>query len=372
MKSSKIKVCLVVHGIVGGGSEQVILNYCSRMKDIQFDMLFQYEPNSQILERFQEANIICIQVPDKVHHPIKHLWAMYRQLKAGHYDVVHSHLDWYMNAYVCFLAMLAGVKTRIAHHHQAYHPTNPLVKMACILLRIPNKIFATHWFACGNAAAKSGWGKSAVAKGKVTILPNAVDPKRFEFDTEKRNAIRSQLGISENTICIGHVGRFYPEKNHHFLLDIFIEYHKINTKSKLLLVGDGPLQEEIENRAKKENLQDCIVFVGLQKDVAPYYCAMDTLLLPSIREAFPMTLVEAQYNGLDCVVSSAVPPEVFISNGVKSLPIDKTKAWVEELEKIKLRESVENKNNRIADIKSKDYDINRSGIKLQRLYCNSF
>jgi len=73
MKNSKRKVCQVVHGIVGGGSEQVILNYCSRMKDIQFDMLFQYEPNPQILERFQEANINCIQVPDKVHHPKTHM-----------------------------------------------------------------------------------------------------------------------------------------------------------------------------------------------------------------------------------------------------------------------------------------------------------
>src|SRR5574344_1970335 len=105
MKRSKIKVCQVVHGIVGGGSEQVILNYCSRMKDIQFDMLFQYEPNPQILERFQEANINCIQVPDKVHHPIKHIWAMYRQFKTGQYNVVHSLLDWYRNSCACLLAM---------------------------------------------------------------------------------------------------------------------------------------------------------------------------------------------------------------------------------------------------------------------------
>lgn len=104
---------------------------------------------------------------------------MYRQFKTGQYNVVHSHLDWYMNSYACLLAMLAGVKTRIAHHHQAYRPENFFTKALCALLRIPNKLFATHWLACGNAAAKSGWGKSAVAKGKVTILPNAVDPKKI-------------------------------------------------------------------------------------------------------------------------------------------------------------------------------------------------
>ncbi len=363
MKNSKRKVCEVVHGIVGGGSEQVILNYCSRMKDIQFDMLFQYEPNPQILERFQEANINCIQVPDKVHHPIKHIWAMYRQFKTGQYNVVHSHLDWYMNSYACLLAMLAGVKTRIAHHHQAYRPEKFFTKALCALLRIPNKLFATHWLACGNAAAKSGWGKSAVAKGKVTILPNAVDPKKYEFNAEKRKEIRTQLGITEDTICIGHVGRFYPEKNHHFLLDVFIEYHKIKTKSKLLLVGNGPLQEEIENRVKKENLQDCVVFVSLQKNIVPYYCAMDTLLLPSVREALGIVLIEAQYNGLNCIVSSVVPSDAFISNGVKSILINNTKAWIENLLEISIRQS----SKRLTIINSQ-FDIVETYQDLEKIY----
>ena len=118
MNSEKqIRVCQVLHGIVGGGSEQVVLNYCSRMTDIRFDLLYQYEPNPQILERFNEAGINCIQIPDKVHHPLKHLWTMYKLFCQGKYDVVHCHLDWYMNSYVCFLAMLAGGKKRIAHHH---------------------------------------------------------------------------------------------------------------------------------------------------------------------------------------------------------------------------------------------------------------
>ena len=105
-----VQVCQIVHGIVGGGSEQVVLNYCSRMRDVHFDLLYQYKPNPQILERFNEAGINCVQIPDKVHHPLKHLWTMFKIFRQGHYDAVHSHLDWFMNSYVCFIAMLAGVK----------------------------------------------------------------------------------------------------------------------------------------------------------------------------------------------------------------------------------------------------------------------
>lgn len=316
-QNKNIRVCQVLHGIVGGGSEQVVLNYCSRIRDIHFDLLYQYEPNPQILERFNEAGINCIQIPDKVHHPLKHLWTMFRIFRKGHYDVVHSHLDWYMNSYVCLLAMLAGVKKRIAHHHQAYSKWSLL----CSLFRIPCKLFATHWLACGDAAAVNGWGKSAVAKGKVTILPNAIDPERFKFSETARREIRKRYGIGENDFVIGHVGRFFPEKNHKFIVELFSEYSRNHNNCKLLLVGDGPLQVEIQKLVKQKGLEDKVVFAGLQKNVVGSYCAMDVLLLPSTREAFPMTLVEAQYNGLSCVVSDAVPREVQISSRMTYLPL---------------------------------------------------
>ena len=362
-KGMSIRVCQVLHGIVGGGSEQVVLNYCSRMCDIHFDLLYQYEPNPQILERFHEAGIHCIQIPDKVHHPLKHLWTMFKIFRKGRYDVVHSHLDWYMNSYVCFLAMLAGIKKRIAHHHQAYHPTNPLLIFLCVCLRMPCKLFATHWLACGEAAAINGWGKSAVKKGKVTILPNAIDPDRFKFNEFARKEIRARYGISDKDFVIGHVGRFFPEKNHKFMIELFSEYSLNHNYCKLLLVGNGPLQAEIQNLVKQKGLENKVVFAGLQKNVLGFYCAMDVLLLPSTREAFPMTLVEAQYNGLPCVVSDAVPKETAITDNVFPLPIDDVKPWCEMLSSPNVVVDREN-----PQIKSERFDIRKCYGMLEQIY----
>lgn len=362
MNSEKqIRVCQVLHGIVGGGSEQVVLNYCSRMQGIHFDLLYQYEPNLQILERFQEANINCVQIPDKVHHPLRHLWMMFKLFRQGHYDVVHCHLDWYMNSYVCFLAMLAGVKKRIAHHHQAYSKW----KILCAMLRIPCKLFATHWLACGEAAAINGWGKSAVAKGKVTILPNAIDPERFKFNELARSEIRARYGIAENDFVIGHVGRFFPEKNHDFLIDVFFEVLKIKSDAKLLLLGDGPLRENVRQKVESLGIADAVIFAGLQKNPAPFYCAMDVFCLPSLREALGIVLLEAQYNGLPCVASEAVPKEVFVTNNVFLLPIDDTELWVKKLEVQNLERS-----SRVSQAKKDWYDINVCYKMLEKLYEN--
>lgn len=373
-----IRVCQVLHGIVGGGSEQVVLNYCSRMPDIHFDLLYQYEPNSQILERFNEAGINCIQIPDKVHHPLKHLWTMFRIFRKGRYDVVHSHLDWFMNSYVCFLAMLAGVKKRIAHHHQVYTAQEPvegpktrlvslpnhLVKnFLCFLFRIPCKLFATHWLACGEAAAINGWGRRALKKGKVMILPNAIDPDRFKFCETARREIRAKYGIAEDNFVVGHVGRFFPQKNHEFLIDIFAELHKQMANAKLLLLGKGPLQEHIQQKVEKLGLSRCVIFAGLQRDPASFYTAMDVFCFPSLWEGLPLTLVEAQYSGLPCVVSVAVPRETSITDNVFSLPIDDVKPWCEKLNALNVAVDREN-----PLIKSERFDIRKCYGMLKSLY----
>lgn len=371
-----IRVCQVLHGIVGGGSEQVVLNYCSRMRDIHFDLLYQYEPNLQILERFNEAGINCIQIPDKVHHPLKHLWTMYKIFRQGNYDVVHCHLDWFLNSYVCFIAMLAGIKKRIAHHHQAYSirqaekhgkrlvclPNHLAKNLLCALMRIPCKLFATHWFACGEAAAIDGWGKTAVKNGKVTILPNAIDPERFKFNGNFRKEIRARNGIKDDDFVIGHVGRFYSQKNHEFLIDVFSEVLKQKSNAKLLLLGDGPLQEKIRQKTEILGIAESVIFAGLQKDPAPFYSAMDVFAFPSLWEGLGIVLLEAQYNGLPCVVSESVPKETVISALLIYSPLF-VEDWVKSINPYKLR--VEK---HYEHIQNDMYNINCSVDKLRTLY----
>ena len=376
-----IRVCQVLHGIVGGGSEQVVLNYCSRMHDIHFDLLYQYEPNPQILERFNEAGINCIQIPDKVHHPLKHLWMMFKMFRKGNYDVVHSHLDWYMNSYVCFLAMLAGIKKRIAHHHQAYtvsqsnhsgpragilHGTSFRAlprNLLCAIMRIPCKLFATHWLACGEAAAINGWGESAVKKGKVMILPNAIDPERFKFSESARREIRERYGIKEDDFVIGHVGRFYPQKNHEFIVDVFAELHRQMANVKLMLLGDGPLQEHIKQKVDSLGLSNCVFFAGLQKNPAPFYSAMDVFVFPSLWEGLPLTLVEAQYADLLCFVSKSVTDEVVITENMITLSTDHSYVW---LKKLSLFNAMKNREG--PQIKNERFDIRKCYGMLETLY----
>ena len=148
----------------------------------------------------------------------------------------------------------------------------------------------------------------------MTILPNAIEPERFKFSEVFRKEIRKRYGINDDDFVIGHVGRFYPQKNHDFLIDIFHEIRKQQPNAKLLLLGDGPLQDKIRQKINSLGITGSVIFAGLQKDPSPFYSAMDVFAFPSLWEGLGIVLLEAQYNGLPCVVSEAVPKEVTISN----------------------------------------------------------
>ncbi len=355
-----VKVCHITHGIVGSGVEQVILNYCSRMsKDIQFDVLYQYEPKKEILAQFEKVGFNCIQLPSKVQHPFKHIWTLYKVYKQNKYDVVHSHLDWYMNSYTCFLATLAGVKKRFAHSHQVYHPKNIFIKAGIAVGQFITRLFATKYLACGKDAAISGYGQKTYNQGKITIVNNAIDVARFRFDAEKRDSIRKELGLAPDTICIGHIGRFFPQKNHSFLIDVFAEYTKENSNSKLLLIGDGPLQDEIKQKVQNLGLTNKVIFAGVKKDTAPYYNAMDVFCLPSLWEGLPVTLIEAQYNDLPVLMSDCITDEAVIGCSTKKIKLKSFQDWV--LEMRGCRENC---------VVCEKFDIDSNYLYLKSLYSN--
>lgn len=325
-----IKVCHIVGGIVGGGVEQVIANYCAKMPEIHFDLLYQYEPNLSCLKKLNDAGITCIRVPDKKKHPLIHFWTMYIHFRKENYNVIHCHLDWFLNWIVCLCALLAGVKKRFAHHHHVYQEKTLLHKFAFMIFRFLNKLFATHYLACSNQAALNGWGRKAVRSGKVLVLNNAVDLQNFFFNKDVRQAVRSRLNIQDE-MCLGHVGRFCYQKNQDFLLDVVKKVYEKNEKIILLLVGDGPDKNRIVNRAESMGLKYVVRFVESQTDISPFYSAMDIFCMPSRWEGLGMVLIEAQINGLPCVVSTFVPESAKISKDFVFFDLSSTEKWTKYL-----------------------------------------
>lgn len=146
------------------------------------------------------------------------------------------------------------------------------------------------------------------------ILNNGIDFEKYEFNLKYRNEIRSSIGIlDEKTIVFGNVARFSSEKNHDILINIFKKYHDINSNSKLVLVGNGPLEHKIKDKIQKLNLTNDVIFMGIRDDVYKVINAFDIFVLPSAFEGFGIAALEAEANGLLTICSLGVPKDVIIS-----------------------------------------------------------
>lgn len=142
------------------------------------------------------------------------------------------------------------------------------------------------------------------------MIPNGVDLKRFAFCEEKRQQMRQELGIAKDTFVLGHIGRITVPKNHQFLVELFAEYHKENPNSKLLLVGDGELFETVQQQCTQLGIRDAVIMVGSKTNTEDYYQAMDVFVFPSLWEGLPVSVVEAQANGLPCLLSDVITHDV--------------------------------------------------------------
>lgn len=230
--------------------------------------------------------------------------------KFGPYDIVHSHGS-YFNGLILRLAAMGKVPVRIAHSHTNEPPPQSIIR------RLYNHLitkwiqqYATLGFAVSDQAAASLFGPDWKKDERWRILYCGIDLRSYE--ESEVSLQRTHLNIPDNAIVIGHVGRFYPPKNHFYLLSIAREIIHREPRAIFLLVGDGPLKPLVESSAQELGLRENIIFTGTRFDIPQLMKIMDVFLFPSLYEGLPLVLIEAQASGLPCIISDIIPREATI------------------------------------------------------------
>lgn len=234
------------------------------------------------------------------------------------YKVLHSHIRSYASLYLP-IARAHGVKT-IIHSHNTSNGKG-IISIGKKILQYPLRFQADYFFGCSEIAGQWLFGKRIIKSDRYFMLKNAVDTERFAYQQQLREKVRSDLKIAKNALVIGHIGRMHPQKNHHFLIDCFREIAAKRNDTRLILLGDGELRGEITAHIHKLGLEEQVLMLGIQKNPEDYLSAMDCFVLPSVHEGLPVVVVEAQANGLPCLVSDAVTRQVQLSELVQYLPI---------------------------------------------------
>ncbi|WZL82118.1 glycosyltransferase [Vallitaleaceae bacterium 9-2] len=250
------------------------------------------------------------------------------------YDVIHLHSSYLLGYRIEQLAMKKKVKKVILHSHSSgMELFGKQADEDLKLLHEENKKKfsmqdATDFWACSKKASQWMFGEQ-IEPSRIKIMKNAIDTDKYKYCKENREYIRSKYNI-DNKFVIGHIGRFSYQKNQEFLIEIFEEIFQLRKDIVLFMIGSGTTYNIIVDMIEERNLSSQIILVDWTENIQHYLSAMDLFVLPSRFEGLPLTLVEAQANGLETIVSDLVTKEVDLMNNMKFLPL-KEHMWVKEI-----------------------------------------
>ncbi len=365
-----IRILHILHSMNRGGAEAMLMNYYRNIdrRRVQFDFLLTEQNRCQYEGEIEQMDGKVYRVPLLTFcNPFPYIKGVKKFLKEHpEYRIVHSHTS-SKSAVPLWVAKQCGVPVRVCHAHSSSsgHGLEGFVRWG---LGLWLKRVATDFMSCGEGATICWYGKEYL--DKTHFVPNAVDMEKYGFDASSRQTKRESLRLSADDCVLGMVSRFHPVKNHLFALDVLAALKQRNCKAKLLFVGDGDLRSSIEKKIATLDLKTDVILAGLVSDVPNYLQAMDVVLMPSFHEGLPVSLVEAQANGLSVVASTGVPHEVDVTGNVNFLPLD-VNEWVDSLA-AKIHQGVKRDMYAVDKVRAAGYDIKTASKWLEDWYVKRY
>ncbi len=356
-----IRVAHVMGKMVGGGLEAVVMNYYRHIdrSKVQFDFIVDEDSTLVPREEIESLGGRVFTVPP-YQRVVSYQRALTKLFREQGWRIVHSHEN-ALSVFPLRAAKRAGVPVRIAHSHSTSGKGEPARNAMKWVLRHFSNVYPTHRMACSRHAGEWLFGRDA----DFEVLYNAFEVPRFRFDPAARAEVRAELGIRDGELAVGHIGRFVPQKNQLFLLDVFAEVLREGTDAVLVLAGDGPQRPEVEAKAGDLGIAERVRFLGQRGDANRLYQAFDVFCLPSLYEGLGIVAVEAQAAGLPCVLSTEVPKDVALTDQCSFLNLEEpVYVWAKALKTV----SLDRDSNAASSAEFEKYDITDAADILTACY----
>ncbi len=322
----KKKILHIVGGMDRGGAESYIMNTLRNIdrSKYKFGILTFMAPREGdkyfYEDELKEMGVELVRVKDnRFRHPKKFVADVQKVLVDGKYDAIHSHID-FMSALTLTAARKAGLKKRISHSHNTFNSKLDSKKMRAVAVALRRKLNSevTDRLACGEDAGKFLYG----AKKDFTVIHNGIDLQKFRYNANTRAMMRAKLGIDKDAVVLLNVGRFEKQKNQEQLINIFGDYVRKHKTARLVIIGEGSLRQNIEDKIASERLGKSVILLPAQDDMERFYSMADIFVLPSLFEGVPTVGIEAQASGMKCLFSDKVPAETKLLDSAEFLPLE--------------------------------------------------
>ena len=326
------RICCFCESWESGGIESFLHNVLFRMDltGIEVDIVAAQLKDSVFTQSLREHGVRFRELSGSQRNLPENHRRFAALLRERRYDVVHLNIFQGMSLYYAHLARRAGVPVRIAHSHNTDLRQSLTRPLKLWLHRWYSRHYAadaTALWACSERAARFLFPAELLAQRGFTFIPNGIDVDRFRFRPDVREAVRRELGLTDQFV-VGNIGRLCQQKNQSFLLDVLAQAAKLRPDLRLLLIGEGGDLAALKEKAERLGVANRVLFYGTTKYPERLLWAMDVFAFPSLFEGLGIVSIEAQAAGLPVVCSENVPPEAAVTPLVTRLPLaEGAAAW---------------------------------------------
>lgn len=285
--SEKTKVVVTIPDFSAGGAETMVSQLVSNLDFEKFDvfLLVIRKPLDNFIERSVDPRVKIIYLNKGMGFDIRTVWRANRVLKKIKPDVIHTHLQSFM--YVAWYVMFHRVRMLHTVHNTPEEESRGIRRKVLRFLFKRGKAIPV-----GISDTITSCIKTLYAIDRCETVYNPVDTRRF-FPAEHEER--------RETFRIITIGRMTSVKNQALLIETFAAYHKRYPNSELIVLGDGPLREELVALTERLGCNECVRLPGVVSDVRDRLVSSDVFVLTSLYEGLPMTILEAMACGLPVI-----------------------------------------------------------------------
>lgn len=294
----RTRIVQLIASLDRGGAERVVVDLALGFDRDRYQTTVIYlQGTGELGAELTTAGINVVRLPDRGKLNPGTCRALYGWLRRERPDVLHCHIPrpafWGLIA-----ARAAGVPVRVYTEHSAQNYPLILGSLYPAIVRL-----ATDLVCVSDAAQTTLRRHYPAVGGKTVTIRNGIRLARVS-DCRDRCAVRTELGLGPDEPVLCHVANAFPVKAQHDLLNAFALARRLIPSARLLMVGDGPLRQELMELSRQLGLAEQVLFLGRRSDVADLLAASDLFVLSSVAEGLPVTIIEAMAAGLPVIATN--------------------------------------------------------------------
>lgn len=316
MLMESIQVFQVIDGLNIGGAEMLLRDLTLGLLERNFRVTICFNTVGPLLDSFKKMNIPLFHLLPRAKTDPLLVAKLSEVMKREKPHLVHTHL-FKSDFHGRLAARLSNVPVIVStlHNNDAWARRFPLGHIYGYTAH-----FADALIAVSEEVRRYHLQYTGVRPEKIFTIENGVDLSRFSsVSTGDGEKIRKELGISIKAPLFGIIGRLAPQKDHHLFLKTAREIINKLPSARFLVVGDGELRSELEEKARQLFLMPALIFTGIRKDIPAILQAMDVLVFSSKWEGLPVTLLEGMAAARPVVSTAVDGVRDVVQNGVNGI-----------------------------------------------------